>query len=118
MSAVNINTLRPEHLPLLSAILGPDEDSLAADLIQRRPPNGYDNIAEELANLGVDTARVRPTDFLTEPGHLWIEVDAVFGDATRTVLLEFKIDSDGLERTYRHYGTEGRRPRLDEENNR
>jgi len=112
---VNINTMRAEHLPLLSAILGPDEDDLAAQLLQRRPPEGYSDLESELAASGVDFAKVDFSNFVLEPAYLWIEVDVSFAEANRTILLEFKIDSDGLTRTYRHYGTEGRRPELEKD---
>ena len=113
--AVNINTFRPEHLPLLAAILGPNEEDLAAQILQSRPPNGYSDMQAELESSGVDFARVDFSNFVYEPAYLWIEVDVIMENASRTVLLEFKIDSGGLTRTYRHYGTEGRRPTLDTE---
>ena len=114
--AININSLRPEHLPLLASILGPDEEALAAQILQRRPPNGYSDLEAELTAAGIDFAKVDFSFFVYEPEYLWIEVDVVMENATRTVLLEFKIDSNGLSHTYRHYGTEGRRPTLDKEN--
>jgi len=109
--AININTLQPYHLPLLAALLGPEEESLAAQILLSRPLEGYKNLSEDLDNSGLDLARLQDSLFIYEPGYLWIEVDVSFGGARRTVLLEFKVDSDGLTRTYRHYGTEGRRPR-------
>ena len=109
--AVNINTLQPYHLPLLAALLGPEEENLAAEILQRRPIEGYKNISDDLEDSGLDLARLQSSFFTYEPAYLWIEVDVSFGAARRTVLLEFKVDSDGLTRTYRHYGTEGRRPR-------
>jgi len=113
--AVNINTLQPEHLPLLSSLLGADQENLAVQLLQSRPIDGYTDIEEELGDSGVDgLERVRADLFTYEPEYLWIEVDATFGNAQRTVLLEFKVDSDSLTRTYRHYGTEGRRPKLED----
>ncbi len=108
---ININTLQPYHLPLLSALLGPDEDNLAAEILQRRPAGGYENLSENLDSSGLDLARVRDELFVYEPTYLWMELQVTFGSAERTVLLEFKVDSDALTRTYRHYGTEGRRPR-------
>lgn len=109
--AININTLQPYHLPLLAALLGPDEENNAAQILQTRPVEGYKDLTEDLAESGIDLARVQDSFFIYEPGYLWIEVDVTFGPARRTVLLEFKVDSNGLSRTYRHYGTEGRRPR-------
>ncbi len=112
--AVNINTLQPEHIPLLSALLGADQENLAVQLLQSRPVDGYTDIEEELGESGVDgLERVRADLFIYEPEYLWIEVDATFGNAQRSVLLEFKVDSDSLTRTYRHYGTEGKRPKLE-----
>lgn len=109
--AININTLQPYHLPLLAAVLGPDEENTAAQILQSRPVEGYKNLKEDLEETGVDATRVQDSFFIYEPGYLWIEVDVTLGTARRTVLLEFKVDSDGLSRTYRHYGSEGRRPR-------
>ncbi len=112
---VNINTLQPEHIPLLSALLGADQENLAVQLLQSRPVDGYTNIEDELGETGVDgLERVRSDLFTYEPEYLWIEVDATFGNAQRSVLLEFKVDSEGLTRTYRHYGTEGKRPTLED----
>lgn len=108
---VNINTLQPYHIPLVSAMLGPDEDNLAAQIIENRPIDGYKDLAQDLENSGLDLARVQDGLFTYEPEYLWLEMDVSFGKARRSVLLEFKVDSDGLTRTYRHYGTEGRRPR-------
>ncbi len=114
-AAVNINTLQPEHLPLLAAMLGPEEEDLAAQILQSRPAKGYSDMETELDAAGVDFAKVDFNNFIFEPSYLWIEVDVILEDAMRTVLLEFKIDSDTLTRTYRHFGTEGRRPTLDKE---
>lgn len=113
--AVNINTFGPEHLPVLSAILGPEEEDLAAQILQSRPVQGYSDMESELQSAGIDFARVDFSNFIFEPTYLWIEVDVVLESARRTVLLEFKIDSDRLARTYRHFGTEGRRPTPDRE---
>jgi len=107
---ININTLGPGHLVLLSALLGEDEDGLAAQILQSRPPTGYEDLVSDLQTAGVDPTKVNADLFSTEPTYLWIEVDVTYRDASRTVLLEFMIDSDGLKRTYRHYGTEGRKP--------
>lgn len=107
---VNINTLGVWHLPLLSAMLGEGEDDLAAQILQARPADGFKDLKTDLDAAGVDATKVAFENFGLEPSHLWIEADIQFGGATRTVLLEFKIDSGALTRTYRHYGTEGRRP--------
>lgn len=108
---VNINTLQLYHLPMLSAMLGADEDNLAAEILQNRPLDGYKDLAKDLESTGVDTARIQNGMFTYEPDYLWIEMEVSFGNAKRSVLLEFKVDSESLTRTYRHYGTEGRRPK-------
>ena len=100
----------PQHLPLLSAIIGENEDALAAQVLQARPGAGFKDLAADLLAGGVDAAKVPFNNFALEPTHLWVEVDVDFVQANRTVLLEFMIDTEGLTRTYRHYGTEGRRP--------
>lgn len=112
--AININTLQPEHIPLISALLGPDQENLAVQLLQSRPVDGYSDIEGELADSGVEGLERVGGLFTYEPEYLWIEVDATFGNAQRTVLLEFKVDTDTLTRTYRHYGTEGKRPGLED----
>ncbi len=106
--AVNINTINQLHLPILTAMLDND-DNLAMEVLSKRPSGGYKDITAELETAGVDATRVKNEDFFTKPEYLWIEADIEFGNASRTVLLEFKIDSGSLTRTYRHYGTEGSR---------
>ncbi|NNE58596.1 MAG: type II secretion system minor pseudopilin GspK [Hellea sp.] len=107
---ININTLGPQHLVLLSVLLGDDEDSLASQILKNRPGSGYQDIVQELIDAEIEAEKVNAQNFVYAPRYLWIEVDIEFQEARRTVLLEFKIDSDALTRTYRHYGTEGRRP--------
>ena len=110
--SININTLRSEHLPLLAAMIGPDEEKYASKILTSRPADGFESdLASELTALGVDAVKA-PNDISYQPTHLWLEADIKFGTASRTVLLEFSIDSGEVTRTYRHYGTEGRRPVL------
>ncbi len=107
---VNINTLGPQHLPLLGALIGEDEENFAAEILQARPGGGFEeDLAAELTAIGIDAVKA-PRDIIYAPSHLWLEADIDFGLARRTVLLEFRIDSGEVTRTYRHYGTEGRRP--------
>jgi len=107
---VNINTLSNWQVPLLSAMLGEGEDQLASQILQARPGEGFTDLKADLEAANVDATKVNFDSFATEPQYLWIEVDIDNAGASRTVLLEFKIDSGSLTRTYRHYGTEGRRP--------
>ncbi len=109
---VNINTLANWQVPLLSAMLGEGEDQLASQILQARPGEGFTDLKQDLAAASVDATKVNFASFVTEPQYLWIEVDLDNAGASRTVLLEFKIDSGSLSRTYRHYGTEGRRPTI------
>ena len=106
---VNINTLGPQHLPLLSAMVSNDDD-YAAEILQARPGDGYEDIVADLTAKEIDAAKAPNDELFYQPNYLWLEADIDFGLARRTVLLEFRIDSGEATRTYRHYGTEGRRP--------
>ncbi len=107
---ININTLGAEHLLLLGAFLGEGQESLATQIIQSRPSDGYKTLPDDVVSAGISNPEFKAEYFHTKPEYLWVEVDIDFGTARRTILLEFKIDTNGVTRTYRHYGTEGRRP--------
>jgi len=81
---VNINTLGPEHLPLLSAMIGPNSETLADQILKARPQAGFENLETELVEAGIDIVKVNPARFTTRPDYIWVEVDIELGLARRT----------------------------------
>lgn len=114
---ININTLRPEHVPLLGALLGGDDGMrIAGELLVTRPAGGYTDRAALEASPMLENRDNKSVEFdmmVYAPEHIWLEADVDYLSARRTIVYEFSIEGGQVKRLYRAYGDEARRPVLE-----
>ncbi len=111
---INVNTLQPWQAPVLAAILGDNQLEAALQLIESRPGSGYDEASFNASPIwGEDGLPAVAKDALVfEPKYIWVEADILFGEAERSSVFEFEIDSSRAKRTYRRHTAEAKRPIL------
>lgn len=113
-SRLNINTLTPNHIPLLAAFLGGAEWIVTAEqLITNRPTSGYRDVAAFRASPALEGRDLRDVDIdalIFAPHYIWVEAQIRDGDIMRLRSFEFDISSGAPVLTVRRRGAEGLRP--------
>ena len=116
----NINSARPEHSAVLASLLGgPEQIDMAMRLITERPQGGYtaDSLKSIAAPEGNWPEGSFPDEIIIAPELIWIEAEILYGTALRARSFEFALGADGVDNTplhltYRGWGRESFRPRL------
>ena len=111
----NINTARPEHIPVLAALLGSDQtvQQTAEALIQARPSSGYtaDSLQAAPALEGVDLPGADFSAIIFAPQRVRVEAIINFGSAERVRLYGFEgVDSGTPRLTYKDWGWDNLHP--------
>ena len=105
-SALNVNNLTAEQVPLLVALIGGNFTmDMATELILARPGTGYKDIADFwldpiLAGREIDQSIRQQTTI--KPHRFSSRVRVTYYDATSHLTSEIKVDDSGLARIVRH----------------
>lgn len=121
---LNINTLTLLQAPLLATAIGGTERlSLAEDLLQNRPPEGWQDLEAFWAapafeqESGEDGEGFDRNDTFADvllgvsPHHIWVDVALSYQNLQRLAALEYRIAGGTVSKTYRYFGDEAHWPR-------
>jgi general secretion pathway protein K len=126
LNIFNLDTAQIWHAPILATYLGGEEQlSLAVQIIQERPPEGYGDFknlqsSPALTALGDGKDSPLKSDLWSEdlikfsPPSLWVELSLQYRNVQRSRSFHFTgLDRDNLLLTYRGWGKESFKPDLD-----
>jgi len=121
LTQFNINTATALDAFVLSTLLGgPDFLQTAIRLITERPPEGYADQAAILAAPALsdfESSDQALEQIIYQPAKLWVEAQVAFQNASRIAVFEFDtLDNGGANLTYRGWGSENLRPRIEDPN--
>lgn len=105
--AINVNTLDEDDGPLLAGIVGISVGEASA-VIASRPEDGWDDIADFLANSTIQGANLTDTEqdwFVVTTEHFILHTKASYNSATFAMTSVFKASSDdGISLLRREFG--------------
>lgn len=112
---ISVNSLGVDQVIILATLISDSgRYEIARQLIENRPEGGYTGLdqlmaAPSLENIDRKSVAFDMMTFETE--HIWVEAEILVGTSLRYLALEFALEGNTFQKTYRRQSAEAFRPR-------